>query len=243
MAIGNFKLLAIHELQERNSADAAARRPTSMNIRAAHDKLSPITAYGSPLVPTRRSLLQSAAVLSATSVAPRVIFAADPVRSERMSVIYDSRRGESRSFGGRASHLDFPTHAIEGDITDLWQTELQALWKQAPVTIAGLTERPALFLLEQLGWDYGLRVVYQAEHGAPEPNGTEHRIVRSVHPGLRRELEAAGSMWPHALAGQILTAPREVASNDYTPSGAAMAAFLGEPPKLHSWIIAPRSAA
>lgn len=160
-----------------------------------------------------------------------------------MDVIYDTRHGESRSFGGRASRLGLPTHAIEGDITNLWQTTLQALWKQTPATTAGLTERPALFLLEQLGWDHGLRVVYHAEHGVSGPGDAEHRILRSAHPGLKRELEAAGGMWPHALAGQILTAPRVVASNDYTPSGAAMASYLREPTKLHSWIIAPRSAA
>ncbi len=160
-----------------------------------------------------------------------------------MGVVYDSRHGESRSFGGRASGLGLPTHAIEGDITDLWQTELRALWKQAPVTIAGLTERAALFLLEQLGWDHGLRVVYQAEHGLNSGNGAEHRVIRAARPGLKRELEAAGAMWPHLLAGRILTGPREVASNDCTPSGAAMASYLREPKKLHSWIIAPRSVA
>ncbi len=160
-----------------------------------------------------------------------------------MGVIYDSRHGEARSFGDRAGRVGLPTYAIEGDITGLWQTELRALWKQAPVTIAGLTERPALFLLEQLGWDHGLRVVYQAEHGSNPGSGAEHHVVRAAHPGLKRKLEAAGAMWPHALAGQILTGPREVASNDHTPSGAAMAAWIGEPTKLHSWIIAPRSAA
>ncbi len=160
-----------------------------------------------------------------------------------MGVIYDSRHGESRSFGERASILNLPTHAIEGDITDLWQTKLRALWKQAPVTVAGLTERPALFLLEQLGWDHGLRVVYQAEHGLNTGNDAEHRIIRSARPGLKRELDAAGAMWPHALAGQILTDTGEVTSNDYTPSGTAMASYLREPTKLHSWIIAPRSTA
>ena len=218
-------------------------RPVGMKTHVARDKLSMTTTFGNTLVPTRRSILESAAVLSATSVAPRAIFAADATRSDPMGVIYDSRHVEARSFGGRANHLGLPVHAIEGDITDYWQTELQFLWKRAPVTIAGLTERPALFLLEQLGWDYGLRVVYQAEHYASGSRMIEHRVVRSAHPGLKRELEAAGAMWPHALAGKILTGPREVASNDYTPSGAAMAAWVGEPTKLHSWIIAPRSAA
>ncbi len=160
-----------------------------------------------------------------------------------MGVVYDSRHVDARSFGERANRVGLPTHGIEGDITDLWQTELRALWKQAPITVAGLTERPALFLLEQLGWDHGLRVVYQAEHGLNSGNDAEHRIIRSARPGLKRELEAAGAMWPHALAGQILTDTREVTSNDYTPSGTAMASYLREPTKLHSWIIAPRSTA
>ena len=194
-------------------------------------------------MPTRRSILQSAAVLSATSVAPKFVFADDIAQSGHIGVIYDSRHLESRTFGSHAGHLGFLTHAIEGDITGLWQTELRARWKRVPVTIAGLTERPALFLLEQLGWDYGLRVVYQAEHASSGPGSAEHRIVRSANPGLKRQLEAAGAMWPSALAEQILTAPRDLASNDCTPSGSAMTAYLGEPTKLYSWIIAPRPAA
>lgn len=194
-------------------------------------------------MPTRRTILQSAAVLSATSVAPGVVLADAAARFEPIGVVYDSHHAESQAFGARASHLGCRTHAIEGDITDLWQAELKTLWGRAPAAIAGLTERPALFLLEQLGWDYGLRVVYQAEHESTASGSAFHAIVRSAHPGLKRELEAAGAMWPAALAGQMLTAPREVASNDRTPSGAAMAAWIGEPTKLHSWIIAPRSAA
>ena len=66
-------------------------------------------------MPTRRSILQSAAVLSATSVAPKVVFADDIAQSGHIGVIYDSRHLESRTFGGRASRLGFLTHAIEGD--------------------------------------------------------------------------------------------------------------------------------
>jgi hypothetical protein len=48
-------------------------------------------------------------------------------------------------------------------------------------------------------------------------------------------------MWPTVLADQLLTGSR-VATRDFSPSGAAMAASIDEPTKLYSWIIAPRTA-
>jgi hypothetical protein len=41
---------------------------------------------------------------------------------------------------------------------------------------------------------------------------------------------------------EVLVAGSHVARRDFRPSGAAMAAYPGEPTKLHSWIIAPRQA-
>ena len=109
--------------------------------------------------------------------------------------------------------------------------------------LAGLTERPALFMLEQLGRDVGLRVVFQAEHEPRDDTGWVHRVTRSVEASLQSELGASGAAWPDLLADQLLIAPHRVASADVSPSGAAMAAYLNEPTKLYSWIIAPKSAA
>jgi hypothetical protein len=160
-----------------------------------------------------------------------------------MGVVYDSRYREARTLGLRSRQLGVPVRPIEGDITELWQDELQGRWKSTNVAIAGLTERPALFMLEQLAWDYGLRVVYQAEHEPDGLGGATHRVVRSIRTSLHRQLAAAGAGWPAVLADQLLTGAEAVASNDITPSGAAMAAYLLEPTKLYSWIIAPRPAA
>jgi hypothetical protein len=45
------------------------------------------------------------------------------------------------------------------------------------------------------------------------------------------------------LLADALVAGAGVAARNFGPTGAGMAAYLGEPTKLYSWIIAPRSAA
>jgi hypothetical protein len=197
---------------------------------------------GEQIVPSRRDFLQSAAVLSASPLAGRAVFAADGRDLAALdAVVIDQRHADALSFGRRAADWGAPVRAIEGDITDLWQRELLARWQAAPAAVAGLTERPALFLLERLSWEHGLRVVYEAEHASSE-RGVAHNIVRTADARLERVLAEAGSAWPRILADTLL-AGSGVASGDAGPSDAAMAAYLGEPTKLYSWIIAPRSAA
>lgn len=192
-------------------------------------------------MPTRRNILKSAAVLSATPLAPKIVFADGQPPAVLDALVIDSRHSQARAFGRRAGRWGAPLRIIEGDITDLWLNELDARWKSKPAAVAGLTERPALFLLERLAWDRGMRVVFEAEH-LPTGSGGVHRVVRSANAGLESELGAAGQSWPAVLADQLLTGS-QLATRDYRPSGAAMAASLDEPTKLYSWIIAPRTAA
>lgn len=189
----------------------------------------------------RREFLQSAAALSAAPLAGRAAFASEHRTVLLDAVIWDSRYAESRGFAARAGGLGATVCSIEGDITDLWRSQLLGLWKAGPTVVAGLTERHALFLLERLGWDHGLRVVYEAEH-APDGHGAvRHRAVRSADSQLVADLRSAGSRWPAALA-EALAAGRG-ATRDFRPTDAALAAHLGESTKLYSWIIAPREAA
>lgn len=195
-------------------------------------------------MPTRRTILQSAAALSAVPLTPSVVYGGGSKPAADIAVLYDHRHLAARGFRLRAAQWHIPIHGMHGDITDLWQNFFSVVWKSNPTPLAGLTERPALFLLEQLGFQHGMRVLFQAEHESTGENRWTHRILRSSTPGLKRQLEAAGSAWPAVLADQLLTAPQQVASKDITPSGASMAAHLDEPTdKLYSWIIAPRSIA
>ena len=81
-------------------------------------------------------------------------------------VVFDQRFPASVAFAREMSQLGAPIHAIDGDITDLWFHDLHAAWKKQPVAIAGLTAHGALFCLERLAWDHGMRVVFREEHPA-----------------------------------------------------------------------------
>jgi len=193
-------------------------------------------------VPTRRTVLQSAAALSAAPLASGVAFADGARPVAHLSVLYDHRHQAARAFSLRAARWDAPiAGTLDGDITELWQNYYSIAWKKQPAVVAGLTERPALFLLEQLSWQHGMRVFSQAEHEQTGDGAWTHRVLRSSKPGLSGQLEAAGAAWPDVLTDQLVTAPQDVASKDMTPTGAAMASYYLEPDKLYSWIIAPKS--
>ena len=189
----------------------------------------------------RRTFLQSAAALSATPLAGRTVFANGRALAALDAVVVDTRHQAARDFGRRAASLGAPLREIGGDITDLWRHELNARWQQSPAAIAGLTERPALFLLERLAWDRDLRVVYEGEHAADPAGSAVHRVVRSSNASLEHELTSVGPSWPNLLADRLFGGG-QVAAKDFMPSGAAMASHYGEPTKLYSWIIAPRAA-
>jgi hypothetical protein len=202
-------------------------------------------------VTNRREFLQAAAVLSAVPLVGRVALAGSGVAGAGAAagdavaldaVVFDSRHAESRDFGARAGRLGVPLRAIAGDITDLWQQELRLRLKAGSLVIGGLTERPALFLLERLAWDHRLRVVFEVEHEPDGRGGAAHRVVRTADPNLARVLESAGRAWPATLAEALIDATR-LPAPDVRPTDPGLAARLGEPMTLYSWIIAPRRAA
>lgn len=200
---------------------------------------------------SRREFLRTAAAFSAAPLAGSAAFAGERIQSPRQAaatemsfdaVVFDARHKASRDFSLRANVLGAALRVIEGDITDLWQSEFSRRWKQGPVAIAGLTERHALFLFEHLAWEHGMRVVFEAEHQSAPDGDATHKILRSADHGLVRELNAAGSRWPRVVADALM-AGSAVPSRASGPTGSAMAEHPGEPDKLYSWIIAPRSAA
>lgn len=201
---------------------------------------------------SRRQFLRNAAALSAAApLAGRAAFAdgrdaASGIGSAGIAgidaVVFDSRHAAACEFGARAGMLGAPLRPIDGDVTDLWRSELRGRWKGSPAAVAGLTERPALFLLERLAWDHGLRVVFEAEH-APDAAGiAAHRVIRTADPQLARALGAAGVAWARILADALIAGGRAPA-RELRPTDAGLAARAGEPTVLRSWIIAPRSAA
>jgi hypothetical protein len=132
-------------------------------------------------------------------------------------------------------------HSIRGDITDLWFHDLDARWKQSPAAIAGLTAQGALFCLERLAWDHGMRVVFRGDHRYLPDGSIEHAltgpesVVRQAA-GLRDE----GDGWSARIATLVARFPEDrpvPAKMTIHARAAAPASAATE--ELISWVIAP----
>jgi hypothetical protein len=103
---------------------------------------------------SRREFLQigmAAAVLPLTGGADES--ASKPVHEQFYKVVADERFPTSRAFADEMQRRGASVHRIQGDITDLWYDDLYHRWKQG-----------ALFCLERLAWDQGMRVVARIDH-------------------------------------------------------------------------------
>ncbi len=185
----------------------------------------------------RREFLQATALAAAVPIVARSGIAAD-AGSEGL-VVFDRRFPPARRFADRAGLEGLELRGIDGDITRLWFEELSLRWKDESIPVTGLTARPALFCLERLAWDHGMRVVSHIQH-IGQPNG---EVVHSVRIPVgtigSRELAAAGDLWPEFMADALTRAPVKD-RKPRGPSEASMpAAFDNDESVLHSWVIAP----
>jgi hypothetical protein len=79
-------------------------------------------------------------------------------------VVADQRYAASVQFAEQAQQQGLAVHLmLKGDITSFWYHELHAIWQHSPRGVAGLTEAGPLFCLEQLGAQYGLRVIHREQ--------------------------------------------------------------------------------
>jgi hypothetical protein len=195
----------------------------------------------------RREFLQAAAL----SGLPTLAGAAGVVEMSRPqappgldppAVVVDARYREGLAAGGCLGRASIRVHTLQdGDITQLWLSEIGPAWRREPRTVAGLTARPALFCLERLAWNCGLRVVFHGEHVIHPDGHVEHSLPRGAREAQLsvNDLELAGSLWPAYVAHALLV-HRQRAGSRPGPTDAGL-----EPPLpagarfLTSWIIAP----
>jgi len=156
-------------------------------------------------------------------------------------VIFDERFPASVAFGAQVRSLGLPTHPIQGDITDLWFHDLDAQWKKKPAAVAGLTAQGALFCLERLAWDHGMRVVFRGNHQYLPDGAIEHALTgpESVV-NETVALQHDGDDWAARVARLVARVPE----GPSTPAkamirGRATAPAGAEPEALISWVIAP----
>ena len=114
----------------------------------------------------RRQFIHTSLALSAASVAPLSFMehvlaapAGHPVALD--AFITDARYAESLAMAASFSQHDVTVHNIDGDVTPLWVGHLSKQWRISPGFLAGSTGRDALFVLETLAWDHGMRVTHR----------------------------------------------------------------------------------
>jgi hypothetical protein len=78
--------------------------------------------------------------------------------------VFDERFAECRGFAAELRSAGVFTSAIRGDVAGLWYHDLRLHLSESRLPFAGLTDRPALFCLEELARDVGMRVIFRADH-------------------------------------------------------------------------------
>jgi hypothetical protein len=195
---------------------------------------------------TRRAFLKAAVTVSALPIVASA--APDPAGSPQTAqplslykALFDERFALSRAFGARASQIGVATHGIRADITDVWFNDLDRRWRKGAIAVAGLTAPAAVFCLERLAWDHGMRVVFQAEHCCRAERDVRHMVRRGNELVTAAHLDAAGASWARRLAELFAHFPSE-----RVPSvGPASLSWAKDDNAvtLTSWVIAPISRA
>lgn len=197
---------------------------------------------------SRRQFLQSGiAVSSALCVAP-LAARASGLEAPRLRLelfVLDRRFPESVAAATEAAAHGVALAATDGDLTSLWYHDLDLRWQAAPMALAGVTTRGALFVLETFAADRGMRVLYRGEHVVARAGAVVHTLAGPAElvAAAMDGTQAEGHAWPLTLSRAMarcsasrMAATRLVCSSAAAPSDAAR----GEP--LFSWVIAPRAA-
>jgi hypothetical protein len=181
------------------------------------------------LLSVQQSLADSAGSNSAIAVTPLY------------KVVFDARFPVSVAFGTAARSLGIATHSILGDITDLWFHDLDARWGSSPVAVAGLTAQGAIFCLERLAWDQGMRVVFRGDHQYL-PDGSIEHVLTGPESVMNQAfgLPDDGDDWGTRLASLVAHVPE----GQFVPAKATLRARAAapksaEPEPLISWVVAP----
>lgn len=100
---------------------------------------------------------------------------AEPIAFQR--AIFDQRFAECRGFAAELHRAGVFISAIRGDVAKLWYGDLRVRLSENRLPIAGLTDRAALFCLEELARDVGMRVVFRADHIVDQDGRAQHTAV------------------------------------------------------------------
>jgi threonine dehydratase len=86
--------------------------------------------------------------------------------------LYDMRFEDATVLAKVAQQNSIQIADISGDLMDAWYDNLELRWKDAPMTLAGVTTARTLFVLETLAADHGMAVVHRL--GDADLTGTQY---------------------------------------------------------------------
>ncbi len=112
----------------------------------------------------RRSVLKIGATTVAGALVHMSAFGKNASRSGYERAVFDDRFQPCRAFAAELASAGVLTSAIRGDVAKLWYEDLRAALSKRQAPVAGLTDRTALFCLEELARDVNMRVVFRVDH-------------------------------------------------------------------------------
>jgi hypothetical protein len=162
--------------------------------------------------------------------------------------LYDTRFPAAHAFARALAIRGVNLAPFDGDVTPVWFEQLDPVWRQYPLTVAGLTTEGALFCLEQLAWDNGMRVAYRGIHAASPGGGTDHLLEASVHRSSDVQGRISGAQpWPAQVADIIASIDEPVSAFPSDAQQRSQAVYRTRsrsdqtPSPLVSWLIAPKN--
>ena len=129
----------------------------------------------------RRSVMKLGAATVAGALVNLPVFGRDlsPARAHIAfdRAVFDERFAECRGFATELHGAGIFTSAIRGDVAKLWYDDLRVHLSENRLPVTGSTDRAALFCLEELARDVGMRVIFRADHTTDENGHTQHSAV------------------------------------------------------------------
>lgn len=159
-------------------------------------------------------------------------------------LIVDTRFAVTHALLDAARSYGLATRAIDGDVTDLWFNDLALRWRAGPAPIAGLTTVGALFCLERLAWDAGMRLAFRADHRCFADGRVEHALQAPASVLTRSAtLSLARPDWARALLPVLLRGGADASGvrGERVLSGARGSFPPGHTEWLVSWYLGPRA--
>ena len=113
--------------------------------------------------------------------------------------VFDRRYEECVAFARDLEFRGVVSSGIRSDVAELWYRDLRPQLRQEPLPFAGLTDRAALFCLEELARDVGMRVLYRIDRTVEQGGRVRHDVA-----GPEAVIEAARNLGTEVSFGRAM---------------------------------------